>query len=59
MRKTFQVRENVFVLPVDMENRSVEDGARDAVTSILNVCDQVRKQQETEGDSREEKKKLD
>jgi len=42
-----------------MENRSVEDGARDAVTSILNVCDQVRKQQETEGDSREEKKKLD
>ena len=35
MGKSYQVRENVFVLPVDMENRSAEDIARDAVASIL------------------------
>ena len=55
MGKSYQVRENVFVLPVDMENRPVEDIARDAVASIMKVCDQVGKQREAERKAREEK----
>ena len=48
MGKNYQMRENVFVLPVDMENRSAENIARDAVSSIVEVCDQVGKQREAE-----------
>ena len=55
MGKFFQAGENMFVLPVDMENRSVEDIARDAVTSILEVCEQVERQREAEKKAREEK----
>ena len=58
MGKSYQVRENVFVLPVDMENRSVEDIARDAVASIMDVCDQVGKQREAERKTREEIKHM-
>lgn len=58
MGKSYQVRENVFVLPVDMENRSVEDIARDAVASIMEVCDQVGKQREAERKAREEIKRM-
>lgn len=54
MGKNFQVGENMFVIPVDMENRPVEDIAMDAVTSILEVCDQVAKQREAEKKAREE-----
>ena len=56
MCKSYQVRENVFVQPVDMENRASEDIARDAVTSIMEVCNQVGKQREVEKKAREEKK---
>ena len=48
MGKSFQVRENVFVLPIDMENRSVEDIARDAASSIVEVCDQIGRQRDAE-----------
>ena len=48
MGKNYQMRENVFVLPVDMENRSAENIARDAVSSIMEVCDKVGKQREAE-----------
>ena len=58
MGKSFRVRENVFVLPVDMENRSAEDIARDAVASIMDVCDQVGKQREAERKAREEIKRM-
>ncbi|MBR4776071.1 MAG: hypothetical protein IK007_00505 [Lachnospiraceae bacterium] len=54
MGKSFKVRENVFVLPVDMENRSVEDIARDAVASIMSICDKVAKQREDEKKAGEE-----
>ena len=58
MGKSYQVRENVFVLPVDMENRSAEDIARDAVASIIDVCDQVGKQREAERTAGEESKHM-
>ena len=58
MGKSYQVRENVFVLPVDMENRSAEDIARDAVASIMDVCDQVGRQREAEQKAREEIKHM-
>ena len=58
MGKSYQVRENVFVLPVDMENRSAEDIARDAVASIIDVCDQVGKQREAERKAGEEIKHM-
>ena len=58
MGKSYQVRENVFVQPVDMENRSAEDIARDAVASIIDVCDQVGKQREAERKAREEIKHM-
>ena len=48
MGKSVQVGENMFVLPVDMENRSVEDIAREAASSILEVCEQVGRQRESE-----------
>ena len=53
MGKRYQVGENMFVLPVDMENRPVEDIARDAVASIMEVCDQAGKQREAERKARE------
>ena len=53
MGKSYQVRENVFVLPIDMENRSAEDIARDAVASIMDVCDKVGRQREAEQKARE------
>lgn len=58
MGKSYQVGENMFVLPVDMENRPVEDIARDAVASIMEVCDQVGKQREAERKAREEIKRM-
>ena len=58
MGKSYQARENMFVLPVDMENRPVEDIARDAVASIMDVCDQVGKQREAERKAREEIKRM-
>ena len=58
MGKSYQVGENMFVLPVDMENRSVEDIARDAVASIMDVCDQVGKQREAERKAREEIRRM-
>ena len=44
MNKNIQVRENMFVLPIDMDNRTVEDIAREAAIRIVDVCDQVAKQ---------------
>ncbi len=56
MEKSFQKRKNVFLIPLDMENRPVEDIARDAVTSIMEVCDQVARQREAEKKARETNK---
>ena len=56
MSKNYQVGENVYVLPIDMENRSVEDIAREAALRIIDVCDQVGKQRESEKKTKEEKK---
>ena len=58
MSKNFQVSENAFVLPIDMENRSVEDIARDAAASIIDLCDQVGRQREAEKKAREEIKHM-
>ena len=44
MNKNIQVGENMFVLPIDMDNRTVEDFAREAALRIVDVCDQVAKQ---------------
>lgn len=44
MNKNIQVGENMFVLPMDMDNRTVEDIAREAALRIVDVCDQVAKQ---------------
>lgn len=48
MGKNYQMRENVFAPPFDMENGSAENIARDAVSSIMEVCDRVGKQREAE-----------
>ena len=48
MGKNFQVGENLFVLPIDMENRSVDDISKEAALRIMEVCDQVGKQREAE-----------
>ena len=40
--------ENIFVLPIDMDNRTVEDIAREAALRIVDVCDQIAKQREME-----------
>ncbi|MBO4908918.1 MAG: hypothetical protein J5476_06510 [Lachnospiraceae bacterium] len=48
MGKNYQMRENVFAPPFDMENGSAENNVKDAVASILDVCDQVEKQREAE-----------
>ena len=39
MNKNIQVGENMFVLPIDMNNRTVEDIAREAALRIVDVCD--------------------
>ena len=56
MNKNIQVGENMFVLPIDMENRTVENIAREAALRIVDVCDQVAKERgvdiEKEGKSR-------
>lgn len=44
MNKNIHVGENMFVLPIDMDNRTVEDIAREAALRIVDVCDQVAKQ---------------
>lgn len=44
MNKNIQVEENMFVLPIDMDNRTVEDIAREAALRIVYVCNQVAKQ---------------
>ena len=54
MGKFFQSGENIFVLPVNMENRPAEDIARDAALSILEVCEQVGRQREAERKARKE-----
>lgn len=54
MGKFFQSGENIFVLPIDMENRPAEDIARDAALSILEVCEQVGRQREAERKARKE-----
>ena len=43
------------MLPIDMESRSDEDIARDAVSSIVKVCDQIGRQREAEKKEREAK----
>ena len=43
------------MLPIDMESRSDEDIARDAVSSIVEVCDQIGRQREAEKKEREAK----
>ena len=42
MGKSYQVRENVFVLPVDMENRSAEDIARDPVDIFVHKLEYTK-----------------
>ena len=44
MNNNIQMKENVFVLPIDMDNRTVEDIGREAALRIVEVCDQVAKQ---------------
>lgn len=44
MNENIQMGKNIFVLPIDMDNRSVEDIAREAALRINDVCDQVAKQ---------------
>ena len=44
MNKNMQVGENMFVLPINMDDRTVEDIAREAALRIVDVCDQVAKQ---------------
>lgn len=44
MKENIQMSENIFVLPIDMDNRSVEDIAREAALRINDVCEQVAKQ---------------
>jgi len=57
MSEDIQMGENLFVLPIDMDNRSVEDIAREAVLRINEVCDQVAKQREAEKKAKEEEMK--
>lgn len=57
MSENIQMGENLFVLPIDMDNRSVEDIAREAVLRINDVCDQVAKQREAEKKAKEEEMK--
>jgi len=44
MSKNIQMGENTFVIPLDMDNRTVEDIAREAALRVIDVCDQVAKQ---------------
>lgn len=39
---------NIYVLSVDMEDRSVEDIARDAATQIVELFDKLVEEQEQE-----------
>ena len=41
MSKNIQMGENTFVIPLDMDNRTVEDIAREVALRIIDVCDQV------------------
>lgn len=53
MGETFRVGDNLFVIPVDMENRSVEDIAREAAIRIAELCEEVGREREAnkkEGD---------
>ena len=53
MGETFRVGDNLFVIPVDMENRLVEDIAREAVIRIAEFCEEVgrgREANKKEGD---------
>ena len=44
MNKNIQMGENVFVLPINMDNRTVEDIAKEAALRIVDVCVQVAKE---------------
>ena len=44
MSKNIQMGENTFVIPLDMDNRTVEEIAREAALRVIDVCDQVAKQ---------------
>ncbi len=44
MKENIQVSENMFVLPIDMDNKSVEEIARVAALRINEVCEEIAKQ---------------
>ena len=46
MGENIRVSENLFVLPVDMEGKSVDDIAREAAKRIVELCDQVGRERE-------------
>ena len=53
MGEIMRVGENLFVIPVNMENRFVDDIAREAATRIAELCEQVGREREVckkEGD---------
>ena len=39
MGENYRIGENLFVIPVDMENRYVEDIAREAALRIVEICE--------------------
>ena len=44
MKENIQVSENMFVLPIDMDNESVEEIARVAALRINEACEEIAKQ---------------
>ena len=44
MKENIQVSENMFVLPIDMDNKSVEEIARVAALRINEACEEIAKQ---------------
>ena len=53
MGEGFRLSENLFVIPVDMDNRIAEDIAREAAIRIVELCEKVGQEREVvkkEGD---------
>ena len=46
MGENYRIGENLFVIPVDMENRYVEDIAREAALRIVEICEKVGQEHE-------------
>ncbi len=46
MGENIRVSDNLFVLPVDMEGRFVDDIAKEAAERIVEICDRVGRERE-------------